>query len=158
MKRVGARSYVLYLLYAMHGSEAQGSSSSRPQAEGEQNVTDTQATPSTGSTRHASMPQRPSTASSTEFAYQESVLQLRDPSAGRVRYQQRNPPVFWGRQEEDVADWLRQFERCAAYNYWNDHEKVSVFPMFLGDSADHWYTALRTIPQTWSEFSREFFS
>lgn len=100
--------------------------------------------------------------SSSQESTTDSRQNLEIRKAERVphfrRFKQRDPSVFWGKDDEDAVDWLRRFDYCAKFNFWDDVEKVAVFPMFLAGTAESWYSTLLSIPNTWPELSQEFLS
>ncbi|CAN7998640.1 unnamed protein product [Ixodes hexagonus] len=61
------------------------------------------------------------------------------------------PPVFRGKADEDLEDWLHLYERYGRSLAWTDAQKADNLVFALEDVARRWYvTALREkTPETW---------
>ncbi|GBN53747.1 hypothetical protein AVEN_186949-1 [Araneus ventricosus] len=51
----------------------------------------------------------------------------------------RNPCVFSGDKRQDALRWLKDFERIASYNHWNDQMKLANVVFYLADTARLWF-------------------
>ncbi|KZS08161.1 Uncharacterized protein APZ42_027947 [Daphnia magna] len=63
--------------------------------------------------------------------------------APQLKY--RFPPIFYGKKEEDVADWLERYESTAQYNRWGPNEKLENFGMHLDGTARKWFLCLGAV-------------
>lgn len=77
------------------------------------------------------------------------------------------PPVFRGRADEDLEDWIRLYERYAAAVSWSDTQKANNLVITLEEEARRWYSSVlretsATRPletwQQWQEALREAFA
>lgn len=65
---------------------------------------------------------------------------------------QRDPPIFSGTEEEDVEDWLAEYERVSVINHWDDAAKLNYVSFYLSGVATVWHrNHLRDFP-TWAVF------
>lgn len=64
------------------------------------------------------------------------------------------PSPFHGAQHEDVDDWLSEFERVAAINYWDDAAKLRNVYTCLKDGAKTWFLNRDDVLTSWREFQR----
>ncbi|KZS07216.1 Uncharacterized protein APZ42_029109 [Daphnia magna] len=63
--------------------------------------------------------------------------------ATQLKY--RSPPIFYGKKEEDAADWLERYESTAQYNRWGPNEKLENFGMHLDGAARKWFLCLGAV-------------
>ncbi|GBM50842.1 hypothetical protein AVEN_213465-1 [Araneus ventricosus] len=66
----------------------------------------------------------------------------------------RNPCVFSGDEKQDVSRWLKDFERIASYNHWDDQMKLANVVFYLADTARLWLTTTRTISRSGPPFKK----
>jgi len=74
-----------------------------------------------------------------------------------VETQQRTavqPPTFSGRTDEDVMSFIRNFDRVARANGWNDNTKLGQLPCYLKDAALSWYETMEDAITTYAEIIR----
>ncbi|KAG0423563.1 hypothetical protein HPB47_000671 [Ixodes persulcatus] len=66
------------------------------------------------------------------------------------------PPVFRGKADEDLEDWLHLYERYGRSLAWTDEQKADNLVFALEDVARRWYvTALREqTPETWVSWQK----
>lgn len=66
------------------------------------------------------------------------------------------PPVFRGKTDEDLDDWLHLYERYGRSLAWTDEQKADNLVFVLEDAARGWYvTALREeTPETWEDWRK----
>lgn len=62
------------------------------------------------------------------------------------------PSPFHGELFEDVDDWLSEFERVAAINYWDDAAKLRNVYSCLKDGARTWFLNRDDVLTSWREF------
>ena len=74
--------------------------------------------------------------------------------AGVLRRREERPPAFKGALNEDVDDWIEEFEQVAAYNQWTDAEKRRNVPFCLLETARNWYQA-RPRALDWVQFTQK---
>ena len=72
-----------------------------------------------------------------------SVLQPRQPG-GRVTMAAQTkfiqPPLFAGKEEEDVTEWMDRYEKIGNYNRWGDAEKRAHVELSLTGAAQKWFS------------------
>jgi hypothetical protein len=61
------------------------------------------------------------------------------------------PPIFQGRQDEDVLGWMTRYESIGLYNRWADADLFANFPMYLEGAARKWYRCLAAVPAEWQD-------
>src|SRR5687767_14267178 len=49
------------------------------------------------------------------------------------------PTLFYGKEEEDPTEWIRNFDRAAKANRWNEARKMQIIGSYLRGNALHWY-------------------
>lgn len=69
---------------------------------------------------------------------------------------QREPPFFYGTDNDDAEDWLPVFERVSAHNRWDDAMKLNNVGFSLKGAAELWYGNNQRDCRTWSEFKAKF--
>lgn len=52
------------------------------------------------------------------------------------------PVPFYGKLDEDVDSWIKDFDRIARANFWSDGRKCVTIPAFLRDQAADYYESL----------------
>ncbi|KZS19238.1 Uncharacterized protein APZ42_014393 [Daphnia magna] len=70
------------------------------------------------------------------------AMAQREP-APQLKY--RSPPIFYGKKEEDAADWLERYESTAQYNRWGANKKAENFGMNLDGAARKWLLFLGAV-------------
>ena len=55
---------------------------------------------------------------------------------------------FTGTAADNILDWLENFDRIAAHNYWNDQKQLQVIPVYLKDTALNFYRSLLDLTKT----------
>lgn len=77
------------------------------------------------------------------------------------------PPLFRGKADEDLEDWIRFYERYAAALNWSDTQKANNLVFTMEDEARRWYSSVlretsATRPletwQQWKEALRQVFA
>lgn len=63
------------------------------------------------------------------------------------------PPVFWGKPEDDVEDYIERYERIGHYNRWGEDQLRENLVMYLEGSARKWYLCMGTIPDEWDLYT-----
>ena len=53
-----------------------------------------------------------------------------------------HPTPFTGTAANNILDWLKNFDRIAAHNVWNDQKQPQVIPVCLKDTALNFYRSL----------------
>ena len=53
-----------------------------------------------------------------------------------------HPTPFTGTTTDNILDWIRNFDRLAAHNVWNDQKQLQVIPVYLKDAALNFYRSL----------------
>ena len=53
-----------------------------------------------------------------------------------------HPTPFKGTAADNALDWLKNFDRIAARNVWNDQKHLQVIPVYLKDTALNFYCSL----------------
>jgi predicted aspartyl protease len=56
--------------------------------------------------------------------------------------------IFAGKPEEDVEEWINEFERVAIANHWDNTRKLEVAPAYLQGAAKRWHD--RALPNRWT--------
>ncbi|XP_077541282.1 uncharacterized protein LOC144153528 [Haemaphysalis longicornis] len=74
--------------------------------------------------------------------------------SGAIR--ERDPPMFYGDDDQDVEDWLASYERVSAHNRWDDRMKLNNVPFYLKRLAEMWYLNHGADLQSWSAFKTDF--
>lgn len=64
----------------------------------------------------------------------------------------RDPPVYNGTEDQDVEDWLAEYEHASAINKWDDPAKLIHVIFYLTDLANLWFTNHQADIPTWSVF------
>ncbi|KAK8767296.1 hypothetical protein V5799_005925 [Amblyomma americanum] len=64
--------------------------------------------------------------------------------------------MFAGRRDEDVDDWLDTYERCSAYNRWDDALKYLNVSFCLIEVARNWFINRDPRTTNWSTFKQQF--
>ena len=49
------------------------------------------------------------------------------------------PPVYKGRSEEDLFNWINEVNKCAQANGWTENDLVRIVPTLLKEAAGHWW-------------------
>lgn len=70
-----------------------------------------------------------------------------------VSTSQRDPPVFSGLRGEDVEEWLDNYDRTSACNYWDEAHKLRYVPFYLKEVAKTWYHNHESDFPDWSAFT-----
>lgn len=65
---------------------------------------------------------------------------------------QRDPPNFDGTDDNDVEEWLSQYERVSAHNRWDDRMKLNDVEFHLDHLAKKWFHNNAATMATWAEF------
>ena len=73
--------------------------------------------------------------------------------AARAQAPAKEPPVFEGRPQDDVIEWLQEYEDVAEYNHWNQGQKLRQVKWALKGFAKNWYRMLEPEPDTFDGFS-----
>ena len=53
-----------------------------------------------------------------------------------------HPTPFTGTATDNILDWIKNFDRIAAHNVWNDQKQLQVIPVNLKDTALNFYCSL----------------
>ncbi|GBM01969.1 hypothetical protein AVEN_14289-1 [Araneus ventricosus] len=64
----------------------------------------------------------------------------------------RNPCVFSGDEKQDASRWLKDFERIASYNHWDDQMKLANVVFYLADTARLWFDNNEDDFTNWAAF------
>lgn len=62
---------------------------------------------------------------------------------------ERDPPMFYGDDDQDVEDWLSSCEKVSAHNRWDDRMKLNNVPFSLKRLAETWYLNHGADLQSW---------
>lgn len=65
---------------------------------------------------------------------------------------QRDPPIFRGNDEQDVEDWLVEYEIVSASNKWNACDQLTNVRFYLADVASLWFKNHEGEITNWSAF------
>ncbi|XP_075732611.1 uncharacterized protein LOC142775155 [Rhipicephalus microplus] len=68
---------------------------------------------------------------------------------------QKDPPMFSGLRSEDVEDWLDEYDRVRALNYWHDSVKLSRVPFYLTGVAKTWFLNHQLHFPDWPTFEQQ---
>jgi len=60
-----------------------------------------------------------------------------------------SPPTFYGKQNEDVVDWIQRYEDSATYDNWTDAELVQHFGRYIEGVCRKWFRCLSPPPKVW---------
>src|ERR1044071_6312990 len=63
------------------------------------------------------------------------------------------PTLFLKKPDEDVQEWLENFENIAIANGWDDNKKLQVIPVYLLGTAKRWLDEARPGIVTWTGFN-----
>lgn len=69
--------------------------------------------------------------------------------------QQRNPPIFKGEYGQDPGKWLKEYERVAKYNRWEDMMCLANVYFFLDGTAKQWFENNEAVLTSWDIFAKE---
>ena len=58
--------------------------------------------------------------------------------AAQIKFIQ--PPLFAGKEEEDVTEWMERYEKIGTYNRWGDAEKRAHVELSLTGAAQKWFS------------------
>ncbi len=58
--------------------------------------------------------------------------------AAQIKFIQ--PPLFAGKEEEDVTEWMDRYEKIGNYNRWGDAEKRAHVELSLTGAAQKWFS------------------
>ncbi|XP_075740668.1 uncharacterized protein LOC142786852 [Rhipicephalus microplus] len=72
--------------------------------------------------------------------------------AGALR--QRDPPIFGGTEDQNVDNWIAEYELVSAVNKWNAADKLTNMSFYLTDVAKLWYRNHQSDFSTWSELAK----
>ncbi|GBM08353.1 hypothetical protein AVEN_108356-1 [Araneus ventricosus] len=64
----------------------------------------------------------------------------------------RNPCFFSGDEKQDASRWLKDFERIASYNHWDDQMKLANVVFYLADTARLWFDNNEDDFTNWAAF------
>ena len=53
-----------------------------------------------------------------------------------------HPTPLTGTTTNNILDWIKNFDRIAAHNVWNDPKQLQVIPVYLKDAALNFYRSL----------------
>ena len=53
-----------------------------------------------------------------------------------------HPTPLTGTTADNILDWIKNFDRIAAHNVWNDQKQLQVIPVYLKDAALNFYRSL----------------
>lgn len=70
----------------------------------------------------------------------------------------KDPPIFHGKADEDVVNWIFRFEQIAEFNQWGPDQRLRHIGMCFEGVAEKWYCSLMTRvppPLTFDEFRQE---
>lgn len=67
-------------------------------------------------------------------------------------FPQRDPPIFSGAEEQDVEDWLAEYERVSVINRWDDAGKLNYLSFYLSGVASVWHRNHQRDLPTWAAF------
>lgn len=78
------------------------------------------------------------------------------PSVAMYSAQQfRNPSVFRGDPGQDPSKWLKEYERVAKFNRWDDSICLANAYFFLSGTAGQWYENNEGKLDSWDKFSQQ---
>lgn len=66
---------------------------------------------------------------------------------------QRDPPVFSGADDQDVEDWIAEYERVSSCNKWDGRAKLTNVHFYITDVAALWYKNHENEIMDWSTFT-----
>jgi hypothetical protein len=58
--------------------------------------------------------------------------------AAQIKFIQ--PPLFAGKEEEDVTEWMERYEKIGNYNRWGEAEKRAHVELSLTGAAQKWFS------------------
>ena len=58
--------------------------------------------------------------------------------AAQIKFIQ--PPLFAGKEEEDVIEWMERYEKIGTFNRWGDAEKRTHVELSLTEAAQKWFS------------------
>lgn len=64
----------------------------------------------------------------------------------------RNPCVFSGDDQQDVGRWLKDFERIASYNHWDEQMRLANVIFYLAGTARQWFDNNEDTFTNWTVF------
>lgn len=74
-------------------------------------------------------------------------------ASGRVcQLRQRDPPSFSGATDDDVSDWLTQYNRVSSHNAWDETTKLANVVFFLKGTALQWFENHEATFTSWPVF------
>ena len=73
--------------------------------------------------------------------------------AARTPAPAKEPPIFEGRPQDDVIEWLQEYEDISEYNHWAPAQKLRHVKWALKGFAKNWYRMLDPEPNTFDAFS-----
>jgi len=76
--------------------------------------------------------------SAKELSAEESLLG----TGNAVIYEALLPPKFYGREDDDVRDWVNAYQSAASSLGWTEARQCTNLPAFLGDVAADWHREL----------------
>jgi hypothetical protein len=65
--------------------------------------------------------------------------------AAQIKFIQ--PPLFAGKEEEDVTEWMERYEKIGNYNRWGYAEKRAHIELSLTGAAQKWFSYKRKAGQ-----------
>ncbi len=71
----------------------------------------------------------------------------------RAQAPAKEPPAFEGRPEDDVIEWLQEYEDTADYNHWTPAQKFRQVKWALKGFAKNWYRMLQPEPASFDAFA-----
>lgn len=74
-------------------------------------------------------------------------------AAARPVVQAREPPIFEGRPQDDVVEWLHDFGEIAEFNQWTPAQKLRQVKWALKGYAKNWYRTRDPEPVDFDEFA-----
>lgn len=72
-----------------------------------------------------------------------------------VIQQIKNPSIFRGEDGQDPSKWLKEYERVATYNKWDDLISLANVYFFLDGTARQWFENNEEQITSWSQFKSE---
>lgn len=65
----------------------------------------------------------------------------------------RDPPIFSGTDDQDVEDWIVEYERVSSCNKWDDRAKLTNVHFYIADVAGLWFKNHENEITNWSTFT-----
>lgn len=75
------------------------------------------------------------------------------PAAATMIQQVRTPPIFSGMPSEDVEKWLKEYDRAAKYNRWDDMMCLANVFFFLAGTAKQWFENNEGLFTSWGDLT-----